>query len=55
MDGGAIIATVLVAAVGQFCVLWWRIGRMEGKINGKINGSYFKCPFYKGTHEQSKK
>ncbi|KKM15636.1 hypothetical protein LCGC14_1694130 [marine sediment metagenome] len=51
MEGLPVIITVLLAAAGQFSVLWWRIGKIEGRINGKINGSYFKCPFYKGRHQ----
>ncbi len=52
MDTLPIIATVLVAAVGQFSLLWWRIGRIEGRVNGKIDGSYFKCPFFRPGHKR---
>lgn len=52
MNEIGIIITVVVAAIGQFSVLWWRIGKIEGRINGKINGSYFRCPFYRAGHKR---
>ena len=52
MEAIPVIATIVVAAIGQFSLLWWRIGKIEGRINGKINGSYFRCPFYKGGHKE---
>ena len=52
MNEIGIIITVVVAAIRQFSVLWWRIGKIEGRINGKINGSYFRCPFYRAGHKR---
>ncbi len=53
MEALPIIVTIVLASAAQFSILSWRIGRLEGRINGKINGSYFKCPFYKGSHKDS--
>ncbi|KKN74203.1 hypothetical protein LCGC14_0392890 [marine sediment metagenome] len=49
---GLQVAGIGIALAVQFGLLWYRIGKVEGRINGKVNGSYFKCPFYKGGHKE---
>lgn len=36
-------ATVIIFTIGQFALLWYKIGKLEGRGNG-----YVKCPFFRG-------
>ena len=40
-------ATVIIFTIGQFALLWYKIGKLEGRGNG-----YVKCPFFRGKSNQ---
>ena len=41
METLAVAGMLIVVVVGQFSLLWWRIGRLEGKVDS-LNHNFSK-------------